>query len=191
MISLTHIKTRTAQKEDIESVLALQSLYLYDNLSEEERQEGFVTTPFTTEQLEQIIEREGLFIATDKEQIVAYAFAGGWDYFSQWPIFPYMTSRFPSLHFKDFDISTENSFQYGPVCIDIPYRGSGLLNNLFEYMRRQMVVKYPLSVTFINQVNKRSLNAHVNKLGWTVIDEFDFNGKQYYGLAFDMQESVL
>lgn len=50
---------------------------------------------------------------------------------------------------------------------------------------------YPISVTFINKVNKVSTKAHTKKLGWEVIDEFGFNGKEYIGLAFDMRRSVL
>ncbi len=185
------MQIRAAKTADIPSVLKLQSLYLFDNLTEEERLQGFVTTPFTVPQLEQIISEGGLFVALDKEEVVAYAFAGSWDYFKQWPIFPYMVSRFPQLRYKNFEITAENSFQYGPVCIAMDYRSNGLLNELFEVMRLELVKKYPLSITFINQVNKRSLNAHVHKLGWEVIDKFEFNNKNYYGLAFDMQQSVL
>ncbi|MEL7001962.1 MAG: GNAT family acetyltransferase, partial [Bacteroidota bacterium] len=74
---------RIASKSDILGVTALQSKYLYDNLTEDQRFEGFVTTPFTKVQLEEVIELEGLFIAEDNSEIVGYAFAGSWDYFKQ------------------------------------------------------------------------------------------------------------
>lgn len=185
------IQTRRAKVQDISGVIELQSLYLYANLSEKERTAGFVTTPFTQEQIRQIVQSDGLFIAEDNGKIIAYAYAGDWTYFAQWPIFPFMTARFPQLHFKDWNITTENSFQYGPVCIDLPNRGKGLLNQLFEEMRLAWVEKYPLSITFINQVNQPSIKAHTQKLGWEIIDDFNFNNKQYYGLAFDMKRSVI
>ncbi len=186
------IKTSIGTTADIPGILALQEKYLYRNLNEEERLRGFVTTPFTAEQIEEVIKQNGNFIATNEEQeIVAYAFAGCWKYFEQWEIFNFMVSRFPQLSFQGGAITTENSFQYGPICIDIPYRGTGLVKQLFEEIRIEFVKKYPISVTFINKVNEVSTKAHTKKLGWEVIDEFDFNDKNYIALAFDMRKSVL
>ena len=186
------ITTRIGNKADIEGVLALQSRYLYRNLSEEERKKGFVTTPFTVSQLEEILLENGLFIAeTEDGTIVSYVFAGSWKYFEQWEIFNFMVSRFPELSFQGQEITTANSFQYGPICIDENYRGKGLLNQIFEEMRLEFRKKYPISITFINKVNAISTRAHTKKLGWEIIDEFQFNNNTYIGLALDMTKSVL
>ena len=186
------IKTSIGNKNDIGGILSLQEKYLFSKLSEEERKSGFVTTPFTVSQIEEIIKQNGIFIAkNEKDIIVAYAFAGSWEYFEQWEIFNFMVSRFPKLSFKGNKITTENSFQYGPICIDKNYRGTGLLNALFEEMRIEFYKKYPISVTFINKVNAISTAAHTKKLDWEIIDEFEFNDKTYIGLAFDMKNSVL
>ncbi|MDD3744751.1 MAG: hypothetical protein PHX54_14105 [Lentimicrobiaceae bacterium] len=186
------IVTRLGNHHDIDGVLALQEKYLYSKLTESERMHGFVTTPFTADQLIGIIKQNGLFVANDQNHnIVAYAFAGSWKYFEQWEIFRFMVSRFPLLSFKGNEISTVNSFQYGPICIDKQFRGSGLLNLLFEEMRIEFLKTYPISVTFINKVNIVSTQAHVRKLNWQIMDEFEFNHKIYLGLAFDMKFSVL
>ncbi len=180
------MKTRKGSLSDIPGVLALQEKNLFANLSEEERKAGFVTTPFTIPQLETIITAKGLFVAEDKDEIIAYIFAGTWEYFFQWAIFPFMASRLPELSFNGQSITTNNSFQYGPVCIALEYRGQGLFQKLFEEMRSTWLSDYSISITFINQVNDRSTKAHTQKLGWEIIDEFDFNGGQYFGLAYDM-----
>ncbi len=186
------VKTRIGNKADIDGILSLQEKYLYRNLNELERKSGFVTTPFTVNQIEEILLQNGIFIAENEQQIiVAYAFAGSWKYFEQWEIFNYMVSRFPKLVFNGNKITTENSFQYGPVCIDKNYRGKGLLNQIFEEMRIEFYKKYPISVTFINKINVISEIAHTKKLGWEIIDEFEFNNNTYIGLAFDMKNSVL
>lgn len=186
------ITTRLGNQRDIQRVLALQEKYLYHNLSEEQRQQGFVTTPFTVSQIEEIIQENGLFVAENKQkELAAYAFAGSWKYFQQWDIFKYMVSRFPNLSFQDQEINTENSFQYGPVCIASKYRGTGLLNLIFEEMRLEFSKKYPVSVTFINKINIISEIAHTKKLGWEIIDEFEFNDNTYISLALDMHKSVL
>ncbi|GAB1403179.1 hypothetical protein MASR1M74_03570 [Lentimicrobium sp.] len=71
------IVTRLGNHHDIDGVLALQEKYLYSKLTESERMHGFVTTPFTADQLIGIIKQNGLFVANDQNHnIVAYAFAG-------------------------------------------------------------------------------------------------------------------
>ena len=192
VLKITKMQTRLGTTKDIEEILALQELYLYRNLNEEERKKGFVTTPFTVIQLEQVIQERGLFVAENEaSKIVAYALAASWKYFEQWEIFNYMVSRFPNLSFEGKEIMTQNSFQYGPVCIDKKYRGTGVLQLIFEEMRMELLKRYPISITFINKMNLISENAHTKKLGWKIIDTFEFNNNQYIGLAFDMNKSVL
>ena len=185
------IQYQVASSADISGVLNLQSLYLATNLSDEEKKAGFVTTPFSVAQLEDIIAQEGLFVAKKNDLIIAYIFAGSWQYFSQWPIFNHITSMFSELEFQDFKISTVNSFQYGPICIHKDFRGQGLINPLFELMRLHLQIKYPLSLTFINQINLPSIKAHVDKLRWTIIGEFGFNNNRYFVLAYDMKKTAL
>ncbi|TDE29249.1 GNAT family acetyltransferase [Flavobacterium ranwuense] len=184
------IQFETGKMSDIDGVLALQELYLVANLSEEEKAFGFVTTPFTIQQLTEVINEKDLFIAKDNNKIIAYIFAGSWDFFKQWPIFNHMSSLFSDLTFLDFEITTTNSFQYCPICIHKEYRGKGLITPLFEFMRTHMVQKYPLSLTFINKTNIPSAKAHTEKLKWTIIGEFQFNNNEYFILAYDMNQAV-
>ena len=179
-----------AKLNDIDGILALQELYLVSNLSEKEKEAGFVTTPFTIPQLTEIIGQQGLFIAKDNSKIIAYIFGGSWDFYSQWPIFNYMSAQFPDLNFLNFDITTTNSFQYGPISIAKEYRGKGLINSFFEFMRTHMVQKYPLSLTFINKINIPSAKAHTEKLKWSIIGDFQFNNNEYFILAYDMNQAA-
>lgn len=187
---IENIQLEVAKLSDIDGVLALQERYLVSNLSEEEKISGFVTTPFSIPQLTEVTEKEGLFLAKDNNKIIAYIFGGSWNFFSQWPIFEHMTTLFPNLNFLDFDITTTNSFQYGPICIDKKYRGKGLINLFFEFMRIHMVKKYPLALTFINKTNIPSTKAHTKKLNWTIIADFQFNNNNYFILAYDMNQPV-
>lgn len=182
--------SRKGTQADIPGILALQDQNLYGKMTEAERANGFVTTPFVPKQIEAIIEQNGLFVAEDKGIIISYVFAGTWAYFQQWEIFKLMVSRFPILQFNGQKITVENSFQYGPVCIAKAYRGQGVLQMIFEEMRQSMVQKFPISITFINKVNAISTIAHTKKLGWVIIDEFQFNNNTYIGLAFDMGKRI-
>lgn len=187
---LEKIILQIAQNNDINGILELQELYLVSNLSDEEKVDGFVTTPFTKELLEYVISQKGIFIAKFDDKIIGYIFAASWDFFSRYPIFEYMISLFPRYKFRDFTLTTTNSFQYGPVCIHKPFRGQGLLKILFEFMRIHTFEQYPLSLTFINKSNIPSTKAHIEKLNWTIIDEFSFNNNEYIILAYDMSIAV-
>ena len=72
------------------------------------------------------------------------------------------------------------------LCIDKAYRGTDVLPNLFEFSRIQMKDRYPIMITFINQINPRSYRAHTKKLGLDLIKTFEFNNNQYYELGYDM-----
>ena len=188
---MKNIQLEKATLNDIEGVLDLQKLYLVSNLSEEEKKAGFVTTPFSVDQLTFVINNGGLFLAKDNAKTIAYIFAESWDFFIQYPIFEHMIRLFPKLSFLDFGINTTNSFQYGPICIDKEYRGKGLINSLFEFMRIHIEKRYPLAVTFINKTNAPSLKAHTEKLKWTVIGDFEFNNNNYFILAYEMNKTAL
>ena len=176
--------TRIATEADINGIVELQSLNLYANLSSAELEQGFVTTPITVEQIETILAQSGVFIAEAENKLVGYAFAGSWDFFSQWAIFPHMLSRLVLLEYKGIKLTTDNTFQYGPVCIARTLRGSGTFPQLFQTMRSNLAQQYPIGITFINKLNQRSLKAHI-KLGLEIIDQFEFNNSSYYTLAFE------
>ncbi len=185
------MKIRIAEPADLTGVLALQEKYLLTNMPVAARAGGFVTTPFTVSQIEIVMLNQELFVAELDGKIVAYVFAGAWDFWSQWAIFPFMSSRLPHLGYQNHVLTTANTFQYGPICIETSQRGSGLFPQIFDLMRSEMQPKFPIGITFINQINRRSYEAHTKKLGMEVIDKFHFNGNNYYTLAFDTSERVL
>jgi len=87
-------------------------------------------------------------------------------------------------------LTTDNSYQYGPVCIDKSIRGSGALEIMFDFSREHMAKRFPILVTFINKINPRSYAAHTKKLGLTVIQEFEYNSNNYYELVYDTSKPV-
>jgi hypothetical protein len=51
-------------------------------------------------------------------------------------------------------------------------------------MKERMCERFIIGATFINKVNARSMKAHTRKVKLDIIDEFQFNNNDYYGLAF-------
>ncbi|HZK00917.1 MAG TPA: GNAT family acetyltransferase, partial [Tissierellaceae bacterium] len=139
---------RNATIEDIPGVQALQEKYHVNTISEEDKPDGFVTTLFTEEQFKELIEKEnGLAIACDGDKIVGYAMAASWEYWSAWPLFQHMIKDLPNTEYMGETLSTENSYQYGPIAVHADYRGGDVFPNLFEFSRKEMNKRYPILIT--------------------------------------------
>jgi len=178
------MKYRESTKNDIPGILNLQEKNLVSNLTEEQKLDGFVTTPFVEEQLLRLIDLGGLFVIDRGSEILGYAVAAGWDYFKGRPMFDHMIERFQKIEYKGIRIKYDNSFQYGPVCVDSRLRGTDSFPLLFSKMKGKMSKSFIIGTTFINKVNTRSMKAHTQKVKLDIIDEFQFNKNDYYGLAF-------
>ena len=123
---------KIAQIKDIEKVLELHSKYQIDSIKQEDKKDGFITTAFTKEQMVDLITLEqGLFIAIENEKIVAYVMSASWKFWSRWPMFAFMMEDLPNLEYLGQKLTVKKKNQYGPVCVDTEYRGSGVLENIF------------------------------------------------------------
>ncbi|WP_218951081.1 GNAT family N-acetyltransferase [Desulfoluna butyratoxydans] len=182
------VEVKIADPSDIESTLRLHYRYQVDSIDEADKKDGFVTTPFTEAQLDALITREqGLFIAKEDNEVVAYAMAASWEFWSVWPMFAHMIKGLPELTYHGRVLSVDNSFQYGPICVDKCLRGQGVLESVFHLMKETMAKRYPVLVTFVNKNNPRSHAAHTRKLGLDIINEFEFNANHYYEMACEIQ----
>ena len=179
-----NIELKIATLDDVEEVLILHYRYQVDSMNDEDKSDGFITTAFTKEHLFNLIEKEnGLFIACVNNKIVAYAMAASWDFWSQWPMFQFMVKHLHDSTCGDETITKDNSYQYGPVCVDKLVRGEGVFERIFDFALNKMSARYPIMVTFINKVNPRSYEAHTRKTPLKVIKHFEFNNNNYYKLA--------
>ncbi|MEH6548527.1 MAG: hypothetical protein V7711_03315 [Pseudomonadales bacterium] len=183
-IIIMKIEFRLAENNDIDEILKLHYRYQVGSINEEDKKDGFITTAFDEEQLAELIEKEGgLFVAIKENLIVAYAMAASWGFWSKWPMFAHMMEDLSNLEYQGYSLSIDNSYQYGPVCVDKSVRGEGVFEGIFSYALEEMEKRYPVLVTFINKINPRSFVAHTRKAGLDVIQEFEYNNNQYYYLA--------
>lgn len=186
------MKLKIAEVSDIDGILKLHNKYQIDSIKEEDKKDGFVTTAFSQEELKNIIVQEqGIFIAVQDDEVMGYVMSASWQYWSKWPMFAFMIEELPKLEYLGQTLRIGNSYQYGPVCIDKRVRGTGLLEQLFNFALESMSQKYPILVTFVNKVNVRSYEAHKRKLGLEVIQEFEYNNNQYYEFVYDTSKRVL
>lgn len=170
---------------DYDGILALHRIYHTDYINEADRKDGFVTTNFTPEQLRALIEDEhGVTIVKDADgKVVAYAMAASWEFWSQWPLFAHMIDKLSEFTHEGTVLTTENSYQYGPICLDKSVRNGGLFEDVFYASLKSMSGRYPYMVTFINRINGRSHAAHTRKVPLRIEGTFQFNNNNYYLLA--------
>lgn len=173
-----------AGMEDFEGVLRLLRANHADTLSEAEKADDFVTTNFTPEQMERLITKEnGVTIAREGGSVLAFAMAAPWEYWAEWPLFTHMIEKLPEFSFAGQRLSVENSYQYGPMCVERSLRGTGLFERVFDASLASMKDRFPIMATFVNQVNARSYAAHSRKARMETSGTFDFNGNHYYLMA--------
>lgn len=173
-----------ATMDELDGVMALLRANHADNLGEAERRDGFVTTNMSPEQLAALIaEENGVTVARDGDRVVAFALAAPWAFWSRWPFFRNMIRILGNYRFDGVTLTEDNSYQYGPVCVDRDYRGQGIFERVFAASLRTMEERYPIMVTFVNQANPRSYAAHSRKAGMATPGTFDWNGNHYYLMA--------
>lgn len=178
------MEIRLATPNDIEDVLTLLKKYHINSIQTEDKPDGFVTTNMSLQQMESLIVKEqGITIAKERDALVGFAMAGSWDFWSEWPLFEYMIERLPEHMLGGQVLSAKNTYQYGPVCVDKSVRGTGVFENIFQYSLHSMNERFPIMVTFINQINHRSYVAHTKKVQMSTVGTFQFNQNDYYMLA--------
>jgi hypothetical protein len=172
---------RIAEFRDIPEIKRIHGRYHVSTISDGDKKDGFVTTNFTDDQLEKLVREKGFFVCLEGGEVVGYVTSASWEFWKEWPMYRFMIGELPGLKYP-VPLSTENSYQYGPVCVDASHRGRGILERLFEISLLEMGKRYDYVITFINKMNPRSYAVHTRKLRFEVIGEFSFNGNDYYEL---------
>lgn len=184
---MTNIIFRRALVDDYPNIIALHRKNLFSNLSELERQNGFLSIDFKDDsQLAAINEDLAVIVAMQEKVVVGYVCATSQEYSQQIPLLKYMMSLYPETMFKGQLLSNYRSFLYGPVCVAAAYRGTGILQGLFQALLAQVATRYNAGVAFLAKDNPRSFRAHTQKLGMELLREFEFNGKSYFILGFNV-----
>jgi predicted N-acetyltransferase YhbS len=175
---------RRLSEADYAGILALQEANLFDNLSKEARQDGFLSARFSREQFLRMDRDVGMLIAEDAGQVVGYLCASGVEFNRQFPLLATMIERYGEVSFQGRALADQKTFVYGPACVDRAYRGLGVLRGLFRTLLREIPGRFDAGVAFVAEDNQRSLAAHVAGLGMHDVGEFEFKGKRYRILAF-------
>jgi len=176
---------RRLSDADVAGVLILQERNLFDSLPPSEREGGFLSARFSREQFLQMDRDVGVLVAVADRQVVGYLCASGVEFNRQFPLLATMIESYHAVSFQGRTLIDQQTFVYGPVCVDRDHRGRGVLRGLFRALIREICGRFDTGVAFVAEENARSLTAHVDGLGMHDVGEFEFKGKRYRILAFD------
>jgi len=175
---------RPATGFDMPGVIQLQSASFIGNLSDEDRDDGFLSMEFTLQQFDAMAPDCALIVAVEQQQVVGYLCSASVNYCRQFPLLAALVQCFPKLRYAEKPLDSYRAFVYGPVCIARSQRGRGLLRRLYQELLRAIGARYDLGIALISKNNPRSLEAHVRKLGMTPVGDYEFRGQQYDIVAF-------
>jgi len=184
MYHVSKIQYRRATPDDYAAILDLQCANYIANLSEEEREQGFLSAQFTPEQTAQIAEDLGTMVALVDDQVAGFLCAFRKEFPTGSPVIAKMLEAYDRLNFEGRPLRAFNSYIYGPVCIGREYRGRGLLRGLYEAQKKDLAGQFEIGVAFVSRSNSHSLSAHVAGLGMSEAGDFEVRGNVYATLAF-------
>lgn len=181
---MSSIEYRRAKPQDYPAILALQSANFIANLTEEERNQGFLSAQFTVRQTAQIAEDLGTMVAVIDDCVGGFLCAFRKEFDTGSPVITAMLDSYDRLSFQGKPLSSLNSYIYGPVCIGREFRGRGLLRRLYEAQKKDLAGQFDIGVAFVSRNNPHSLSAHVAGLGMIEAGDFVVKENVYATLAF-------
>lgn len=180
---------RRLASRDLPSLLELQESNLFENLPTEQHKDGFLSARFGAEQFAQMNREAAVVVAEDDGRIVGYACSAGVDFSRQFPILDAMITTFGRLTYLGTTLIDARVCIYGPVCVDRSFRGRGVLRGLISGLKAELAGQFDVAAAFISKANSRSLGAHVDGLGMTVLGDYAFEAGRYWIVAFDIPPS--
>jgi len=175
---------RRLHPRDLPSLLELQETNLFENLPMEQRKDGFLSARFAAEQFAQMNREAAVVVAEDQRRIVCYACSAGVNFSRQFPILDAMIAAFGRLTYLGMTLIDARVCIYGPVCVDRAWRGRGVLRGVVARMKEELAGQFDVAAAFISKANSRSLAAHVDGLGMTVLGDYAFGTGRYWIVAF-------
>jgi hypothetical protein len=169
---------------DFPAVLALQEASLFVNLTEQQREEGFLSAAFTQDQFREMADEVAVLVADDAGKVCAYLCAGSVSFHSQFPLLAAMITALDGVHFLGRPLVSQRMFIYGPACVAQSHRRRGVLRGLYDELFRLLAGEYEVGVGLVARDNPRSLAAHTEGLGMGIAGDFAFAGKRYWIVAF-------
>ena len=177
------VYTTSSTEKDLLGIIALQKNNLATKLKEDEiSTQGFVTVAHRLHDLKKMNVVEQHIICKDIEKVVAYLLAMTVQSQYEIPVLLPMFKMFEQILYKRKLVSTYNYMVVGQVCVDINYRGQGILDKCYEHYKTCFSKKYDFAITEIASRNIRSIKAH-QRIGFTEIHKYTATDKEEWSIV--------
>jgi len=162
-----------AQSEnDFEGIKDLNVRNLYGvNSAREEQSQGFVTCPYSVDDIKIMNNPYPHIIANFNDTIVGYCLVMLKQHSDVMPVLQPMFELISRLDLYGQALSEMRYFTMGQVCVDKAHRGTGVFYRMYDYLKDQMQGNFDLVITEISALNTRSLRAH-EKQGFIILKEY-------------------
>ncbi|MVN75484.1 hypothetical protein GO988_04020 [Hymenobacter sp. HMF4947] len=177
---------RVAQAADAPALADLANQYTYQQLSETERQGGFLTGSFAAPALQAMLASVPGQVAYNGQELVGFLINSKLPAERYPPLVQEISQLLPRLFYRERPLAQYRWFFYGPVVVKQEYRGQGLLQQLFQASKRELAGRFDLGIAFIAEENTASLRLHTQKLGLEVVGKLTFEGTAYVLLVFSV-----
>ena len=154
--------------------------------AEQKAQEGFVTWEYPLETLQTLHRIIPSVIVMDGEKLAGYAISLTRECVDAYPPLDTDMHHFATLSYKGRPLLDHRVYFMGQICVDLAYRGQGVVKMLYDFHRKAFSDRYDLFVTLISQANPRSFKAH-EKVGFKVIgtQHDEESGQEWDVVAWD------
>ena len=178
------IKIRQATAADYPQILQLQYANTPEQLTAEQKHQGFIVSQMDEKQLDAVNRGLGVLLADDAGRVAGFVCLHAVDHQPRPGIVDTMLAQLPLAQLDGRRLSDLRIFLYGPVCLATDYRGQGLLQRLFDAVKQRTAAEFDAGVAFVNDNNPHSLTAHVLGLGMQDVLTFRHGGEDFHLLAF-------
>lgn len=169
---------RLARSDDeLEQILALQRRNLEEVLAPgAARREGFVTVRHDLALLRDMNDAAPHVVAIGEERVVGYALVMLRSFAERIPLLAPMFALLDEL------LGDRRWLVMGQVCVDVGWRGRGVLDGLYRELRLRYEDRYDLVATEIARRNGRSSRAHA-RVGFELLHRHRAEGGEEWDVV--------
>lgn len=179
------VVTATMSESDIVPIRTIQSENLRENLTADQRKDGYLSIAFSEDEFREFNRDVGVVVAKVHGEVIGYCCVSSAAFNAKFPILDQIVANLSNYVVpggQQRPAAATTCF-YGPACIAPPFRGKNVLPQLFAHgLRLSKVAGYSFCFSFISSQNQRSLNAHL-KLPFHEVGKVAFNENEYTVIA--------